>query len=508
MGRVGFQLAISALFVAANVVGAADKGTKPPVLIPAPKTVTWIQRGLVLRDSAKIVVPENASPDVWMAANGLARAIQEVAGKKIAIVRGRVEKERAGSIFLRPGLKDAELGPEGYALSVDRGVVLQAADGRGLFYAAQTLRQLLHKGNKVILAGCKIRDWPAWSYRGLQIDPARNYMASAFLKQQIDFISAYKLNHLHLHLTDDEGWRLEIKAYPNLASEKKYTQAEMKDLIAYARERFVTIVPEIEMPGHAIAFGREFPDLYHRVGSALDSMCIGNEKTYQVAEQIWKEAAAVFDSPYMHVGGDETNDVLECPLCRAKWEEVSKGPNPPGSLVAYFLARMNGIIKAQGKQAIAWTQDNRHWKGTLPKDMIGMSWTTPAVDYARQGCPVIDAYVRPLYFDHRHGIPAFLKWRPNDGVSEPLPTLLGAEGQVWYGGGEKPFVEEEFYRDGGFFPRLLVFADRVWGPPPGDPYADPALFEQRALDHKARFFSGFPFPYPPESRDPNAPYPW
>jgi hexosaminidase len=503
MGRVRFQLAIIALFVVASVVAAGERGADPPVLIPAPKTVTWIQRDLVLRGSAKIVLPEKASPDVWAAANGLARAIQDAAGKKIAIVRGRVEKERAGSFVLRPGFKDAELGSEGYDLSVDRGVVLQAADGRGLFYAAQTLRQLLHKGNRVTLAGCNIRDWPSWPYRGLQIDPARNYMTPAFLKQQIDFISAYKLNHLHLHLTDDQGWRLEIKAYPNLASENKYTQAEMKDLIAYARERFVTIVPEMDMPGHPKEFGRKFPDLYHN-----DCMCIGNEKTYQVVEQIWKEAAEVFDSPYMHVGGDETNDVLECSVCRAKWEEVGKEPNPPGSLVAYFLARVNEIIKAQGKQAIAWTQDNRHWKGTLPKDMIMMAWTTPAVDCARQGYQVINAYVRPLYFDGGHGIPAFLKWRTNDGVSEPLPTLMGAEAQVWYGYGEKPFVEEEFYRDEGYFPRLLVFADRVWGPPPGDPYADPTVFDRRALDHKARFFSGYPFPYPPKSLDPNAPFPW
>lgn len=503
MVRVRVQLAIIALFAAASIVTAADKGAEPPVLIPAPKTVTWIQRDFVLRDSSKIVLPENASPDVWAAANGLVRAIQDVAGKKIAIVRGSVEKESAGNFVLRPGLKDAELGSEGYALSVGRGALLQAADGRGLFYAAQTIRQLLRKGNKVTLAGCKIRDWSAWSYRGLQIDPARNYMTPAFLRQQIDFISAYKLNHLHLHLTDDEGWRLEIQTYPNLASEKKYTQTEMKDLIAYARERFVTIVPEIGMPGHGREFGRKFPDLYHK-----DVMCMGNPKTYQIVEHIWKEVAAVFDSPYLHVGGDETEDVLECALCRAKWEELSKGPRPPGSLVAHFIAWMNEVVKAQGKQAIAWTQDDRHWKGTLPKDMILMAWTTPTVDYARQGYRVIDAFVRPLYFDEHHNIPAFLKWRPDGGVSDPLPTLMGAEAQSWYGYGEKPFVEAEFYRDNGYFPRLLVFADRVWGPPPGDPYADPAVFDARALDHKARFFSDFPFPYPPQSRDPNAPYPW
>jgi len=503
------QLAIIVVFAVARLGAAAAKDAEPPVLIPAPKTVTWNQRSFVLRDNAKILLPENASPDVWAAANGLFRAIEDVAVKKITIVPGRVEKESAGNFVLRPGLKDAELGSEGYAVSVDRGALLEAADGRGLFYAAQTIRQLLHKGNKVTLAGCKIRDWPAWSYRGLQIDPARNYMTLAFLKQQVDFISAYKLNYLHLHLTDDEGWRFEIRAYPNLASEKKYTQTEMKDLIAYARERFVTIVPEIGMPGHGREFAKAFPELYHLDPHRMrDVMCIGNEKVFRIAEQIWKEVAEVFDSPYLHVGGDETNDSLECALCQAKWEELSKAPRLPGSLVAYFLARMNDVIKAQGKQAIAWTQDDRHWKGTVPKDMVLMGWTTPTVDYARQGYHIIDAHVRPLYFDEHHNIQAFLKWRADGGVSDPLPTLMGAEAQSWYGYGEKPFIEEDFYRDNGYFPRLLVFADRVWGPPPGDPYADLAVFNARALDHKGRFFSGLPFPYPPQSRDPNAPYPW
>lgn len=159
--------------------------------------------------------------------------------------------------MLRPGLRDSTLGDEGYVLRVEpEHAVLEAAGGRGLFYAAQTLRQLVIRGPRTTLAGCRVRDWPAWPYRGVMHDPARNFMTLDFLRHQIDILPSYKLNYFHLHLTDNQGWRVEIKSHPQLASDQHYTQQELTDLVAYAKARFVTLMPETEMPGHAGAFVR------------------------------------------------------------------------------------------------------------------------------------------------------------------------------------------------------------------------------------------------------------
>jgi len=331
------------------------------------------------------------------------------------------------------------------------------------------------------------------------LDPARNYMTMDFLKRQMDVISAYKLNYFHLHLSDHQGWRIEIKAHPGLVSEKFYTQDQLKELVAYAKARFLTLVPELEMPGHTGAFIEKMPDLGH-----AKTLCIGNEKLYPVLRTVWKETAAIFDGPYLHLGGDETKDRLECPRCRAKWDELSRGPSPPGSLVSWFLGEMNDYIKSLGRRAMAWSVDSRHWGGRLPKDMIVMTWTSGAVEHARQGYPTINTFVKPLYFDHFHPIQAFLEWSPDDGVADKLPTLMGAEGEAWHDPPVKH--EQEILENLGFYPRLMAMAERVWGPPGAPKPTSRTDFEPRLLDHKTRFFQGATFPYPPRVRDASKPY--
>jgi hexosaminidase len=255
------------------------------------------------------------------------------------------------------------------------------------------------------------------------------------------------------------------------------------------------------MPGHSAAFIEKMPDLGHK-----GIMCLGNEETYKVLDTVWKETAAIFDGPYLHLGGDETRDYLECSRCRSKWEQLAAGPNPPGSLVADFIERMNGIIKSHGRQTVAWSADSRHWKGVLPKDIVVMTWTSGAVEHARQGYPTINTFVKPLYFDHLHPIQAFLDWVPNDGLSEKLPTLMGAEGEAWH---DPPVNDEQkVLADLGFYPRLMAMAEQVWGPAGGAKSTPMADFEPRLLDHKARFFQNATFPYPPPVRDAAKPYRW
>lgn len=466
-----------------------------PALVPTPKQVTWKDGRFLLGSDTRIVIPQGAPRDVRLAADGLVRALDETAGRKVPVDEGDVTGDQRGLLVLRPDMLDAGLGAEGYRLQVGESVVLEAKDGRGLFYAVQTLRQMVRGHGRAGIACAEIRDWPSWPYRGVMLDPARNYMTLGFLKRQVDVLSSYKLNHFHLHLTDSNAWRPEIRAYPHLVSEKHYTQEQLKDLVAYAKARFVTLVPEIEMPGHSDAFIEKMPGLGHH-----GIMCLGNEKLYATLETVWREMAGIFDGPYLHVGGDETKDDSTCPLCKAKWDELRHGADPPGSLVVWFLARMNGIIKGMDRQMVAWSVDKRHWSGVLPKDVVLMSWTSGAVDLARQGYPTINTYVTPLYFDHFHPIKAFLDWLPDDGVAGPLPRLMGAEGEAWHDPPVKD--EQDVLAHLGFYPRLLALAEQVWGPPCGTRKTDPAGFESRLLDHKARFFRGAAFAYPPPSGDP------
>jgi hexosaminidase len=460
-------------------------------LIPSPKHATWTGGQFVLSRQTPIVIPPRAAADVRGAADALARVLDAALGREQRIVEKDALAATPGEIILRPASPDVQLGGEGYRLRIGRCVELEARDGRGLFYAVQTLRQMIRThGGSAAIEKAEIRDWPGWNYRGIMLDPARNYLSIEFLKRQIDVLSSYKLNSFHLHLTDSNAWRPEIRAYPRLASPQHYTQEQLKDLVAYARRRFVTLVPEIEMPGHSDAFIEKMPGLGHH-----GIMCLGNEKLYQALETVWREMAGVFQGPYLHVGGDETNDDLGCPLCRARWDQLRQSANPPGSLVAYFLARVNGIVNRAGRQTVAWSVDPRHWTGALPRNMVVMSWTSRAVDLARQGWPTINTYVRPLYFDHLHPIKTFLDWVPNDGVSQSLPALLGAEGEAWH---DAPVKEErDILGDLGFYPRLMALAEQVWGPPGGARTTELAGFERRLLDHRRRFFQGEPFPYPP-----------
>ncbi len=486
----------SFLVFAAGTGARPCDGAEPGLaLIPTPKQVTWKDGQFVPGSDTRIVIPQGTAHDVRLAADALVRALDETAGRKIQVTEGDVAGDRKEFFVLRPTSEDAGLGAEGYRLRVGESVVLEAKDGRGLFYAVQTLRQMVRRNGRAGIACAEIRDWPSWTYRGIMLDPARNYMTVGFLKRQIDVLASYKLNYFHLHLTDSNAWRPEIRAYPRLISEKHYTQEQLNELVAYAKARFVTLMPEIEMPGHSHAFIEKMPDLGHR-----GIMCLGNEKLYTTLETVWREMAGIFDGRYLHVGGDETNDNLECPLCKSKWDELRRSADPPGSLVVYFLARMNGIIKGMDRQMVAWSVDTRHWSGVLPKDVVVMSWTSGAVDLARQGYPTINTYVKPLYFDHFHPMKAFLDWVPNQGVSDPLPTLLGAEGEAWHDPPVKD--EQDVLSHLGFYPRLMALAEQVWGPPGGTRSTDPARFESRLLDHKARFFRGAAFAYPPPSGDP------
>ena len=215
------------------------------------------------------------------------------------------------------------IAPEGYTLSVTpKGIRAVASDEAGLFYARQTLDQLIQPGG--IIPCVEIADAPRFRWRGFHVDPCRHFMSIEDVKKQIDIMARYKVNTMHWHLTDDQGWRIEIKKYPRLQEVSAwrtefdgtvhggyYTQEEIKDVVAYAAERFITVVPEIEMPGHEISAVRAYPWLsctgeevktFYTWGTPNISLCVGKESTFEFLEDVIREVVGLFPSQYIHIG--------------------------------------------------------------------------------------------------------------------------------------------------------------------------------------------------------------
>jgi N-acetyl-beta-hexosaminidase len=238
---------------------------------------------------------------------------------------------------------------EGYELTVSKsGVVVQAPTEKGLFYGLQSLRQLaLEKrdGDKVILSNVVIRDYPRFPYRGLHLDVSRHFYSKEFIKKQLDAMAFYKLNHFHWHLTDGAGWRLEIKAYPELTNKAAwrqgkwrewwnserhyasiddpdayggfYTQEDVREIVAYAAQRNITVIPEIEMPSHSEEVIAVYPELSCTgVPYSSGEYCVGNEAVFQFLETVLTEVMELFPSTYIHIGGDEAN--------KESWKKCAK----------------------------------------------------------------------------------------------------------------------------------------------------------------------------------------
>ena len=388
-----------------------------------------------------------------------------------------------------------EMGDEGYRLSVDEEINIGANSPAGVFYGIQTFRQLLSaEGGFQTLPKCAIEDFPTWGYRGYMLDTGRNYMSLDFLKRQIDVAASYKLNFFHFHPTEYPGWRIESKAFPNLKSDPCYSQDDMRELVDYAAAKFITIIPEIEMPGHSTAFLKLMPHLQ----CTNLTMCMGNEETYATLQTIISEVASIFPGPYLHIGTDECAGGADCPKCRETWAKLQSYPHAPPSLMAYFIARMNEIVKDCGKTTMLW---NDQIDGGLPRDVIVFSWRhdSSALAIADAGFKTVNCHAPEVYFDHGFAaeyVPIIFNWSPDDGRELPIPNIIGGEAEAWH----DPPVDHEgqIIEDLGFYPRLLTFAERVWAGPVSAQQSGYTFesYEKRLLDHKSRYFSQDAFPYP------------
>ncbi|MDX1735598.1 MAG: beta-N-acetylhexosaminidase [Halioglobus sp.] len=423
-------------------------------------------------------------------------------------------------------LHDGELGPEAYVLRVGAGGVdITAAADAGVFYALQTLRQLLPTDvysqtpveRQWAVPFVAIEDAPRFGWRGLHLDVGRHFMPVDFVKRYIDLLAAHKMNRFHWHLTEDQGWRIEIRQYPKLTeigsvraqtvqgfpgfSRKElgydgtphggfYTQEEVREVVAYAAQRHVTVVPEIEFPGHAQAAIASYPELGN-TGKQLKvkeewgiskNTLKPSDETLQFYRNVLTEVMALFPSEYIHIGGDEApkDQWEESPYAQQRIREL--GLANENELQSWLIQQMDDFLSANGRRLVGWDEI---MQGGLSSNATVMSWRgmAPGAKAARQGHDVIMAPTTYTYFDYYQGddskeptaLPFYLPLREVYSF-EPIPAklppefhrhILGGQGQLWTEMMKTPeHVEYMAY------PRAVALSEVLWSSPAGRNYEE------------------------------------
>jgi len=385
------------------------------------------------------------------------------------------------------------LGEDGYILDTTGGVVhIYANKPAGLFYAEQTIDQLL-LADRSSVPSVRITDVPRFRYRGFLLDSARHMQSIEFLQRTIDLLAHYKINRLHWHLTDDVGWRVEIEKYPKLMEvgawrgegDKRYggyyTKAQLKALVAYAAERHVTIIPEIEMPGHAQAAVASYPQISCR-GEAVpvlaefkqseEPLCPSNDATYAFIAGVLDEVTEIFPSPVIHIGGDECPRTRwkECRLCQAMMKQNRW--TSEDALQNYFTHRVADILAKKGRRIQGWSEVMAG--GDLPKDAIVHQWldASAGAAAAKNGHDVVISQHEWLYFDYDYARTPMRKTYAFDpmppGLSADLQDrVLGVEACLW-----TEYRPTEIACDDFTWPRMLAVAEMAWTPQDARDWAD------------------------------------
>ncbi|MBV9528977.1 beta-N-acetylhexosaminidase [Sphingomonas sp.] len=453
-----------------------------PALIPLPTSVAWGNGDIPLGPNAVVSGKGATAPSAAFLARSL----------------GIKQGERGSTRILLRLVPARTIGnPEGYHLRVDRhGVLIEASDPRGLFYGAQTLRQMV-SGGRVAVAD--ISDAPRFLWRGLLIDVARHFYGKPVLFKFLDQMAVYKLNVLHLHLTDDPGWRIEIPGYPKLTkgeitadgSRAYFTAADIRDIVAYAAERHIMVIPEIEMPSHSGSAGTAYPELYNG-GNALDP---ASPTTYAFIRSVFGEVGRLFPAPYIHFGGDEVGDDAWKDMPDVRQLKVAQDLGSTKEVEAYFVRNVVKIIEANGRRPMAWDEQA---EAGASSDVVIQWWRKARPDVldaaAARGSELVVSPVDQVYFDYHQGpgepgapwegndngptsIAKILAWEPVPASFTPEESkkVLGVEAAVW-----TEFIASRRYLEFMTFPRLLAFAEVAWRPKGGRDEAD---FSTRLTPH-------------------------
>jgi hexosaminidase len=530
---------LAALLLLASPIGALaaqgrpDSAAVAAAVIPRPVQMT-VERGTFTLGPRTVVWTEARDAALG---RQFARALEPATGFAIAVRSGGTAPT-ANAIVLRRDAALARLGAEGYALDVSPGrVVARASDAAGLFYATQTLRQLLPPdifrdapvpNVKWVVPAVRIEDRPRFGWRGAHLDVCRHFMPKEFVKKYIDLLALHKMNTFHWHLTDDQGWRLEIKKYPKLTEVGAwrpstivgrmnrdttkatydnarhggfYTQDDAREIVAYAAERHVNVVPEIEMPGHVRAATAAYPQL----GLTEQALPVwtnwgvtpyilnADESTVAFMQDVLTEVLDIFPSKFIHVGGDEAaKDIWKTdPRIQARIKEL--GLKDEHELQSWFIKRMDQFLTAKGRRLIGWDEI---LEGGLAPGATVMSWRgiQGGIAAAQSGHDVVMAPGKWTYFDHAASmdsseplsIGGFL---PIDTVYsfEPVPAeldsaqarhVLGAQAQLW-----TEYIPTPKQAEYMAYPRMSALAEVLWTPKERKDYAD---FRSRLDTHLKR----------------------
>ncbi len=508
-------------------------------IIPKPAQLVPALGSFIINAETKILIPKS-NPNLRPLAEMLAERLLITSGMTLDIeefnVTGFAPANTKAIIFmpLNPKSGSKTLGEEDYTLKVEsNNVTLSASTPKGEFYALQSLLQLLPteiysssltNGTKWAIPNCSIYDRPAFGYRGLMLDVSRHFFPVSFVKKYIDLLALHKMNTLHWHLTDDQGWRIEIKKYPKLTeigSKRKesmaghfsdqrfdgtphegfYTQEQISEVVRYAQKKFVTVIPEIEMPGHAMAALAA----YHELGCGKNSYEVGTkwgvyddvfcptEQTFTFLENVLTEVIALFPSTFIHIGGDECPKISwkNSAFCQDLMKKV--GLKDEHELQSYFIKRIDKFLTARGKKMIGWDEI---LEGGISPNATIMSWRgiEGGVAAVKQNHDAIMTPGTHCYLDHYQSDPsseplAIGGFLPLEKVYayNPIPAgitpeqakhILGVQGNLW-----TEYIATPSYAEYMTFPRASALAEVGWTANNAKDYRD---FTSRLKTHFER----------------------
>ena len=479
-------------------------------VVPLPQSIV-MQKGepFILEAGVEIL----ATADLQQEAEFLKQYLKEVTWNDLPIVQKRTKKVRYIELAVSPNVKEAE----GYLLTVSqKGVSIQGGSAAGVFYGIQTLRKAVKEGP--IMNPVVITDAPRFVWRGMHLDCSRHFFSVDFVKKFIDLLALHNMNRFHWHLTDDQGWRIEIKKWPKLISvgSKRsgtiigtnsdiddgipyggyYTQDEAREIVAYAAARHITVIPEIDMPGHMLAALASYPELGctggpyqvgHYWGVYKDVLCVSNERVYQFVEDVLTEIMDIFPSEVIHIGGDETptDKWLQCPRCQALQKQL---PAPQQAaedfepltsklspLQAHFTKKVFDFLTSKGRRALGWDEI----LDGSPQSAMIMSWrgTEPGAKAAETGHDVVMTPTTYCYFDYQQvkdtqfepsrcgGFIPIEKVYSLDPAPDSLSVaarehILGAQANLW-----AEYMTNEAMVEYQALPRMSALSEVQWTQP-------------------------------------------
>jgi hexosaminidase len=505
---------------------------KPPIeadysVVPLPQSITKAENGLFTLNGNTKVVYQKGNEVQKQTAEFLSEYIKFSTGLELKITDSETSEN---AIILKNDYKGEK--PESYTLSInEKQIIINGSDEAGTFYGVQTLRKSIPDDatqSTVTFPAVEINDYPRFGYRGMHLDVARHFFPVEFIKKYIDILALHNINKFHWHLTEDQGWRIEIKKYPELTEIGSvraqtvvgrnndtdfdgipyggfYTQDEIKDVVAYAQKRFVTVIPEIDLPGHMLAALAAYPHLGctggpYKVGEKWgvfpDVLCAGNDSVYTFLDDVFTEIVELFPSEYIHVGGDECPKIRweKCPKCQTKIKELGIKADAKHSaenqLQSHVISHVEKFLNDKGRQIIGWDEI---LEGGLAPNATIMSWRGTEGGIASANLHH-DAIMTPhmyLYFDYgQTNTPDKEPLAMGGGNTpehvynyEPVPVelsadvkkyIIGVQANLW-----TEYIKDSEHVEHMLLPRIGSLAEIQWTMPEKKDYK---TFEPRLIN--------------------------